>query len=111
MFSPKDKIGDWLEFYTRVMEVPYWSKTTCLSASFDAAAGRWTVEVDRDGERLTLHPAHLVLATGMSGKPSVPTLPGQDVVPRRSTPLQRAPGSGPLRRQESCCRRVEQLSA
>ena len=32
VFAPKDKIGDWLEFYTRVMEVPYWSKTTCLSA-------------------------------------------------------------------------------
>ena len=40
---------------------------------------RWTVEVDRDGERVTLRPAHLVLATGMSGKPSVPTLPGQEL--------------------------------
>ncbi len=79
VFAPKDKIGDWLEFYTRVMEVPYWSKTTCLSASFDEAAGQWTVEVDRDGERLTLHPTQLVLATGMSGKPNVPVLPGQDV--------------------------------
>ncbi|HTI73863.1 MAG TPA: NAD(P)/FAD-dependent oxidoreductase [Mycobacterium sp.] len=79
VFSPKDKIGDWLEFYTRVMEVPYWSKTTCLSASFDDSAQTWTVDVDRDGERITLHPSHLVLATGMSGKPSVPTLPGQDV--------------------------------
>ncbi|MCV7229794.1 flavin-containing monooxygenase [Mycolicibacterium komossense] len=79
VFAPKDKIGDWLEFYTRVMEVPYWSKTTCLSASFDAEAKQWTVELDRDGERLTLHPTQLVLATGMSGKPSVPTLPGQDI--------------------------------
>ncbi|AQT78544.1 FAD-dependent oxidoreductase [Mycolicibacterium litorale] len=79
VFAPKDKIGDWLEFYTRVMEVPYWPKTTCLSASYDDAAGTWTVEIDRDGERLTLHPTQLVLATGMSGKPSVPTLPGQDV--------------------------------
>ncbi|MGW0163329.1 NAD(P)-binding domain-containing protein [Mycobacterium sp. NPDC003323] len=78
VFAPKDKIGDWLEFYTRVMEVPYWSKTTCRSASFDEAEQRWTVEVDRDGERLTLHPAQLVLATGMSGKPNVPTIPGQD---------------------------------
>lgn len=77
VFAPKDKIGDWLEFYTRVMEVPYWSKTTCLSAEFDGE--QWTVEVDRDGERLTLHPKHLVLATGMSGKPSIPTLEGQDV--------------------------------
>ncbi|HEY5842546.1 MAG TPA: NAD(P)/FAD-dependent oxidoreductase, partial [Mycobacterium sp.] len=39
----------------------------------------WTVEVDRDGEKLTLHPTQLVLATGMSGKASIPTLPGQDV--------------------------------
>ena len=78
VFAPKDKIGDWLEFYTRVMEVPYWSNTTCLSASFDEAAKTWTVELERDGEPLTLHPTQLVLATGMSGKPSVPTLPGQD---------------------------------
>lgn len=78
VFAPKDKIGDWLEFYTKVMEVPYWSKTTCLSATFDEAEQRWTVEVDRDGERLTLHPTQLVLATGMSGKPNVPAFPGQD---------------------------------
>lgn len=76
VFAPKDKIGDWLEFYTRVMEVPYWSRTSCTSARYDGE--RWTVEVDRDGEKLTLHPTHLVLATGMSGKPSIPTLPGQD---------------------------------
>ncbi|WP_422742398.1 NAD(P)/FAD-dependent oxidoreductase [Mycobacterium sp. WMMD1722] len=79
VFAPKDKIGDWLEFYTRVMEVPYWSMTTCLSASFDEATATWTVEVDRDGERLTLHPTQLILATGMSGKPYVPNLPGQDL--------------------------------
>ncbi|MFW0796518.1 NAD(P)/FAD-dependent oxidoreductase [Gordonia sp. CPCC 205515] len=79
VFAPKDKIGDWLEFYTKVMEVPYWSKTTCLSASYDEKAQQWTVELDRDGERLTLHPTQLVLATGMSGKANVPTIPGQDV--------------------------------
>ncbi|MFI8774310.1 NAD(P)-binding domain-containing protein [Gordonia sp. NPDC062954] len=79
VFAPKDKIGDWLEFYTKVMEVPYWSKTTCTSASYDEDAGQWTVEIDRDGEPMTLHPTQLVLATGMSGKPNVPTIPGQDV--------------------------------
>ncbi|MGV0811600.1 NAD(P)/FAD-dependent oxidoreductase [Mycolicibacterium boenickei] len=78
VFAPKDKIGDWLEFYTRVMEVPYWSSTTCLSASYDEAEQRWTVEVNRNGEAVTLRPVQLVLATGMSGKPSIPTLPGQE---------------------------------
>ncbi|MDT9592786.1 NAD(P)/FAD-dependent oxidoreductase [Nocardioides zeae] len=79
VFAPKDKVGDWLEFYTRVMEVPYWSSTVATAASYSEATGTWTVEVERDGERLTLQPTQLVLATGMSGKPSVPTLPGQDV--------------------------------
>ncbi|WP_336791947.1 NAD(P)/FAD-dependent oxidoreductase [Gordonia malaquae] len=79
VFAPKDKIGDWLEFYTKVMEVPYWSKTECTSASYDEEAGRWTVELVRDGEKMTLHPTQLVLATGMSGKANVPTFPGADV--------------------------------
>ena len=78
VFSPKDKIGDWLEMYTRVMEINYWSATTCRSASYDEATGEWTVVVDRDGEEITLRPRQLVLATGMSGKPNVPTLKGQD---------------------------------
>jgi putative flavoprotein involved in K+ transport len=28
VFSPKDKIADWLEMYTRVMELNYWTSTT-----------------------------------------------------------------------------------
>src|ERR1700754_994817 len=78
VFSPKDKIGDWLEMYTKVMEINYWSSTTATSASFDEAAGEWTVVLDRAGEQVVLHPKQLVLATGMSGKANVPTIPGQD---------------------------------
>ena len=33
VFSPKDKIGDWLEMYTKIMELNYWTKTTCKHAS------------------------------------------------------------------------------
>ena len=79
VFAPKDKIGDWLEMYTRVMEVPYWSSTTATSASYDEQAGGWRVEIERDGSPVTLRPTHLVMATGMSGKPNVPVVPGQDV--------------------------------
>jgi len=78
VFSPKDKIGDWLESYVKVMELDYWTKTTCTSASYDAAKGEWRVEVDRDGERVTLAPKELVLATGMSGVPNIPEIPGID---------------------------------
>ena len=79
VFAPKDKIGDWLESYVKVMEVPYWGSTVARSASYDEQTGEWTVEVERDGQPFTLRPRQLVLATGMSGKPNVPTLPGQDV--------------------------------
>ncbi|MEM7237675.1 MAG: NAD(P)/FAD-dependent oxidoreductase, partial [Pseudomonadota bacterium] len=78
IFSPKDKIGDWLEMYTRIMELNYWTKTTAKSAQYDAAAGTWTVVVDRDGDEVTLRPSQLVLATGMSGKANVPDFPGMD---------------------------------
>jgi putative flavoprotein involved in K+ transport len=78
VFAPKDKIADWLEMYTKVMEVNYWSSTTCRSAAYDEEAHEWTVVLDRAGEEVTLRPQQLVLATGMSGKPNVPVLPGQD---------------------------------
>ena len=78
VFSPKDKIADWLEMYVRVMEVDYWGSTSCRSARYDEQAQEWEVVVERDGEELVLRPKQLVLATGMSGKPNVPTIPGAD---------------------------------
>ncbi|MFZ1993039.1 MAG: NAD(P)/FAD-dependent oxidoreductase [Solirubrobacteraceae bacterium] len=79
VFSPKDKIGDWLEMYTRVMELNYWGSAPATSASYDEARGRWDVTVDREGQEVHVRPRQLVLATGMSGKPSLPDLRGRDV--------------------------------
>ncbi|MFF2323078.1 NAD(P)/FAD-dependent oxidoreductase [Agrobacterium sp. NPDC058088] len=79
VFTPKDKVGDWLEMYTKVMELNYWGSTTCKSARYDEATGEWTVIVDRAGKEVVLRPKQLVLATGMSGKANVPKFPGQDV--------------------------------
>ncbi|MGQ7847443.1 NAD(P)/FAD-dependent oxidoreductase [Granulosicoccus sp. 3-233] len=78
IFAPKDKLGDWLEMYTRIMELNYWTSTTAQSASYDEASGQWTVVVDRDGEQVTLNPRNLVLATGMSGKANIPQFKGQE---------------------------------
>ncbi|CAD6526248.1 NAD(P)/FAD-dependent oxidoreductase [Paraburkholderia metrosideri] len=79
VFTPKDKIGDWLEMYTKVMELNYWGATTCKSARYDEAKGEWIVQVEREGREITLRPKQLVLATGMSGKPNVPNFKGMDV--------------------------------
>jgi len=79
VFSPKDKIGDWLEMYTRVMELNYWSSTTAKKARYDEDASQWVLTVERDGAEITLRPKQLVMATGMSGRPHVPQFPGDDV--------------------------------
>ncbi len=76
VFSPKDKIGDWLEMYAKVMELNYWTKTTAKSASFDPKKKEWTVVLDRDGKKVTLRPKQLVFATGMSSKPVMPHFKG-----------------------------------
>jgi putative flavoprotein involved in K+ transport len=79
VFSPKDKIADWLEMYTRVMELNYWGSTECKRASYDETAKEWTVVVERDGVEMTLRPKQLVLATGQAGKPNLPNFEGMDV--------------------------------
>nr|WP_244201309.1 NAD(P)/FAD-dependent oxidoreductase [Paraburkholderia rhynchosiae] len=79
VFTPKDKIGDFLEMYANIMELNFWGSTTARSASYDDATREWTVVVDRNGETVTLRPKQLVLATGVSGKPNMPVYPGQEV--------------------------------
>jgi putative flavoprotein involved in K+ transport len=78
IFAPKDKIGDWLESYTKVMELNYWGSTECKGASYDEASKTWTVDVVREGKPITLKPTHLVLATGMSAVPNMPAYPGAE---------------------------------
>ncbi len=78
LYSSKDKMGDWLEIYARVMEIAFWGSTRCTGAHYDEASGEWTVAVERKGEALTLRPRQLVLATGLSGAKHIPDIPGAD---------------------------------
>lgn len=78
VFSPKDKIGDWLESYSKIMELNYWNSTLCKNARYDEQKREWEVRVVRDGDEVVLKPKQLVLATGMSGMPNVPEIPGAE---------------------------------
>lgn len=79
VFTPKDKMGDWLESYAKVMELNYWASSQCVKAGYDATTREWTVTVDRGGKTVTLKPKQLVFATGSYGPPREIKLPGQDV--------------------------------
>ena len=100
VFAPKDKIGDWLEFYTRVMEVPYWSKTSCLSATFDEDTKTWTVELDRDGRAAHAAPHPAGAGHRHVGQAKRADVAGTGRVRRRSAPLQRTT-QGPTATQAS----------
>jgi putative flavoprotein involved in K+ transport len=76
VFTPKDRMGDWLEMYVKVMQLDYRSGTECVRASFSEEEKAWEVHLLKNAEPLTLRPKHLVLATGMSGFPSVPPVKG-----------------------------------
>ena len=78
VFAPKDKIGDWLEMYAKVMELNYWGSSTAQSAHFDEASGEWVVQVNRAGEQVTLRPKQLVFALGVSGYANVPKIEGAE---------------------------------
>lgn len=75
---PKDKLADWLESYSNLMELNVWCSTELQSSQFDEANKVWTVIVRReDGSSRTLRPKHVVLATGNVGDAIIPQFPGQ----------------------------------
>ncbi|MBX9646797.1 MAG: NAD(P)/FAD-dependent oxidoreductase, partial [Xanthobacteraceae bacterium] len=76
-YIPKDKLANWFESYVESMELNFWTETEFEGGSYDESEGRWTVTLRRaDGSQRTMHPRHVVLATGVSGIPSVPDIKG-----------------------------------
>ena len=76
-YIPKDKLANWFEAYVEAMELNFWTDTEFEGGSYDEKEGRWTVTLRRaDGSKRTMHPRHVVLATGVSGIPSVPEIAG-----------------------------------
>jgi thioredoxin reductase len=76
VYIPKDKLANWFESYVEAMELNYWTGTEFERGSYDDAEGRWSVILRRaDGSTRTMHPRHVVMATGVSGIANVPDIP------------------------------------
>ena len=83
IFTPKDKLAEWFEAYAKLLELNVWTQTNLESASWDGSKRQWTVNLERkkaDGttEKRTLHPRHVVQATGHSGEMSFPQIKGME---------------------------------
>ena len=76
-YIPKDKLANWFESYVESMELNYWTSTEFESGAYDEQEKHWSVVLRRtDGTTHKMHPRHVVLATGVSGIPNLPDIPG-----------------------------------
>jgi thioredoxin reductase len=75
-YIPKDKLAAWFEAYVESLELNYWTATEFEGGRYDEKTKRWSVVLRRsDGTKREMHPRHVVMATGVSGIPSVPDIP------------------------------------
>jgi thioredoxin reductase len=75
-YIPKDKLAAWLESYVESMELNYWTATEFEAGSYDEKTKRWSVVLrGAEGTMREMYPRHVVMATGVSGIPSLPDIP------------------------------------
>lgn len=83
IFTPKDKMADFLKAYAHMLELNVWTRTELESSAWDDQKKQWTVVLKRkhgDGsiEMRTFHPKHIIQATGHSGKKNYPQFKGME---------------------------------
>ena len=96
-FAPRDKFADWLECYASTQDLVVWTSTEMKGPpTYDPTTRRWTVALFRSdlGYTVTIHPAHIILATGTVGRPSIPVLPDTERFIGRTLHSSAFPGGG-----------------
>lgn len=79
IFSSKDQFANFLECYSKILELNIWLNSTVTDASFNDELKNWEVSITNNStnEIKKLYPKHLVFATGHSGEPNVPKFEGE----------------------------------
>ncbi|KAF7798202.1 hypothetical protein EIP86_009419 [Pleurotus ostreatoroseus] len=80
VYTPAQKLADWLEFYAEALELDFWTSSTVTKAKRDEASGKWAVTVKKaDGSERVFNVDHLVFAIGLGGGiPNIPDIPGRE---------------------------------
>ncbi|KAH6986444.1 hypothetical protein BKA56DRAFT_546205 [Ilyonectria sp. MPI-CAGE-AT-0026] len=81
VFTPKDKLAQFFEAYATLLELNVWTKTSITDIKWHESTQSWTVTIVRtndDGtaETRSVHPRHIIQATGHSGKKNMPEMKG-----------------------------------
>lgn len=79
IYTPKEKLASWLEQYAETHDLVVWTSSRLEpTPTYNEHSKRWDVVITRNGERVSLHPPHLVMATSLYGDPRMPAIPGLD---------------------------------
>lgn len=75
LYTPRDKLADWLESYSVNQDLPIWSSSEIQGQpNYNDSTGKWDITINRNGNLHTIHPSHIVLATSGLGAPQIPNL-------------------------------------
>lgn len=78
VYTPAQKLADWLESYAKSMEVDFWTEAKVLDAKRQED-GKWAVTVQRGGKNRVFHVDHVIFAIGVGGgTPNMPKIPGAE---------------------------------
>lgn len=81
VFTPKDKLAEFFEAYAKLLELNVWTSTTLKAPTWNGK--QWSVVLERRNadntvSTRTVHPRHIIQATGHSGEKYTPPLTGLD---------------------------------
>jgi hypothetical protein len=75
-YIPKDKLAAWFEAYVESMELNYWPATEFEGGAYSERDRQWSAVLRQsDGTKREMRLRHVVMATGVSGIPSLPDIP------------------------------------
>lgn len=67
VYTPAQKMANWLEYYAEAMELPVWMSSSIVS-TFQGSDNKWCVKIRRgDSTEREFIVNHLVFATGLGG--------------------------------------------
>ena len=75
-FTPKDRMGDWLEDYAADLNLNVRCKCSIVSATYNEEQALWHIKADENGTATTFTVPHLVFAVGTSGFARTPKIEG-----------------------------------
>ncbi|KAI0697450.1 FAD/NAD(P)-binding domain-containing protein [Cytidiella melzeri] len=76
VYTPAQKLADWLESYAKTLELDVWTSAKVVSAKQEEN-GKWAVTVQRGDKDRVLHVDHVVFCLGIGGgTPKMPNIPG-----------------------------------